>query len=128
LLKYFYNAEQHKIPKGCVLVLQQQSILNDSKYWEHPNVFNPKRFLDSNLRLDITKTNITAFIPFSTGKRMCIGDKFALNLLFLVLTRLLQATNGYHFRLSKKFNNDLEPKTFEFFAEPKTYSVYLCKD
>jgi hypothetical protein len=59
---------------------------------------------------------------------MCIGDKFAQNLLFLILTRFLQTTNGYRIELSDKLNIDLEPKLFGFFLETKTYYISLVKD
>jgi hypothetical protein len=47
-----------------------------------------------------------------TGKRMCIGDKFAMNVLFLILTRLLQATNGLKLILNGVKDLDLEPRNF----------------
>jgi cytochrome P450 len=98
-------------------------ILNDPRYWENPDVFNPKRFIDSNNNFN--KSKLSAFIPFSTGKRMCLGDKFAINILFLILVSLLQATNGYDILLSDKLNTDLEPKPFGFFLEPKPYKIII---
>jgi cytochrome P450 len=115
-----------QIPKGTTIAFNQNFILNDPKYWENPEVFNPKRFMDSGNCFNNTKNS--AFIPFSTGKRMCIGDKFAKNSLFLILTNILQATNGYQFILADNQYDILEPKKFGFFYEPKSYKILIRKE
>ena len=52
----------------------------------------------------------SAFIPFSLGRRVCLGEKLALADLFLVLVRFLQATNDYDIVLdSDSYKNGLEP-------------------
>jgi cytochrome P450 len=89
-------------------------------------VFNPKRFIDSNNCFN--KTGFPAFIPFSSGTRMCIGDKFAMNVLFLSLTNLLQATDGYKILLADKQNADFEQKNYGFFTEPKNYEILINKE
>lgn len=53
--------------------------------WQEPLKFNPARFLvDGNLRKP------AHFVPFSTGKRACIGSKVVANTTFIVITTLLQ--------------------------------------
>jgi len=69
-----------------------------------------------------------AFIPFGTGKRMCIGDKFAMNSLFLVLTRFLQSTDGNNLVLSDKQSIDLEANGMSSIVlEPKLFKIRLNK-
>ena len=69
--------------------------MNETNY-VNPNEFNPKRFLND--RGVYVKS--AAFIPFSYGRRSCIGDEFALNSLFLSLANFLQMTRKYTIILS----------------------------
>jgi cytochrome P450 family 2 subfamily J len=117
--------DNYNIPKSTFIGINLHFMSNDPKCWENPDVFNPNRFLDSNSNFN--KSKLSAFLPFSTGKRMCIGDKFAMNTLFLTLVSFLQATNGYEILLYDKLNTDLEPKNMGFFLEPKTYKIILNK-
>ncbi len=119
-------AANKSVPKGTKLLVNQFSILNDSRYWKNPEIFNPDRFLDCEQHF-IT-TPMPAFIPFGTGKRICVGDKFAINMLFLVLTRLLQQTTGYQLILFDKQRTDFEPKSFWFILEPKDYRISFVKN
>ncbi|KAJ8388423.1 hypothetical protein AAFF_G00132990 [Aldrovandia affinis] len=77
---------EHFIPKGTVVITNLSSVLNDKNEWETPDVFNPGHFLDSQgqfLRRE-------AFLPFSAGKRVCLGEQLARMELFLFFTALLQ--------------------------------------
>ncbi|XP_013876660.1 cytochrome P450 2K1, partial [Austrofundulus limnaeus] len=61
------------IPKGTAITTNLASVLFDKNEWETPDVFNPGHFLDSEgkfLKKD-------AFLPFSAGKRVCLGENLA---------------------------------------------------
>jgi hypothetical protein len=58
--------------------------------------FKPERFLENGKYLALGPI---AFISFGTGCRMCLGEKLAINDVFLVFVRLLQSTNGYEISL-----------------------------
>ncbi|KAJ8277546.1 hypothetical protein GJAV_G00076460 [Gymnothorax javanicus] len=77
---------EHFIPKGTVVVTSLSSALKDKNEWETPNTFNPGHFLDS--QGCFQRRN--AFLPFSAGKRMCVGEQLAQMELFLFFTSLLQ--------------------------------------
>ena len=55
-------------------------------HWGDGEIFRPERFLDGfgNVRKD------DHFIPFSIGKRQCLGETLAKNTLFLFFTGMLQ--------------------------------------
>lgn len=61
------------IEKGTLIRIPIFSIQHDEKYFPHPEVFNPDRFLDEN------KEHIVpfSFLPFGEGPRQCVGMKFA---------------------------------------------------
>ncbi|XP_029542145.1 cytochrome P450 2J2-like [Oncorhynchus nerka] len=74
------------IPKGTVVSTNLSSVLFDKDEWETPNTFNPEHFLDSEGQF----RRRDAFLPFSAGKRACVGEHLARMELFLFFSSLLQ--------------------------------------
>ncbi|XP_076735927.1 cytochrome P450 2J2 isoform X1 [Maylandia zebra] len=74
------------IPKGTAITTILSSVLFDKNEWETPDVFNPEHFLDSEGKF----RRRDAFLPFSAGKRVCIGEPLAKMQLFLFFASLLQ--------------------------------------
>uniref|UniRef100_A0A3B4A2Z0 Uncharacterized protein n=1 Tax=Periophthalmus magnuspinnatus TaxID=409849 RepID=A0A3B4A2Z0_9GOBI len=74
------------IPKGTVTASNLSSVLFDKNEWETPDVFNPGHFLDAEGHF----RKRDAFLPFSAGKRMCLGEHLAKMQLFLFFSSMLQ--------------------------------------
>ncbi|KAK7471858.1 hypothetical protein BaRGS_00035517 [Batillaria attramentaria] len=65
------------------------SVLHDPEVWEDPDTFRPERFIGPDGKL----IRYEEFIPFSTGRRVCLGESLARMELFLYLAAMIQ-----HFR------------------------------
>uniref|UniRef100_A0A2K6TY00 Cytochrome P450 family 2 subfamily D member 6/pseudo n=1 Tax=Saimiri boliviensis boliviensis TaxID=39432 RepID=A0A2K6TY00_SAIBB len=74
------------IPKGTAIFANLSSVLKDEAIWEKPFCFYPEHFLDAQGRF----VKPEAFLPFSAGRRACLGEPLARMELFLFFTHLLQ--------------------------------------
>ncbi|XP_061703280.1 cytochrome P450 2K1-like isoform X2 [Syngnathoides biaculeatus] len=74
------------IRKGTVVLPLLTSVLHDQSEWATPNAFNPSHFLDEEGNF----VKREAFLPFSAGRRACLGESLAKVELFLFFTSLLQ--------------------------------------
>ncbi|XP_054158510.1 cytochrome P450 2C31-like, partial [Oppia nitens] len=101
----------YTIPEGMAVFVYQGFILLDDKNFENPDTFKPERFIDSDGHYMTTRS--PAFIPFSVGRRSCVGEKLAIAEFFLVFVRFLQLTQNYdivldsHHGLDGDYNSTL---------------------
>ncbi|KAA0708661.1 Cytochrome P450 2J2 [Triplophysa tibetana] len=77
---------KYSIPKGTLVIGSLTSVLFDESEWETPHSFNPNHFLDA----EGTFRRRDAFLPFSLGSRVCLGEQLARMELFLFFSFLLQ--------------------------------------
>lgn len=89
----------YRVPRGTVVVSQNQVICRLPEYFDEPNSFIPERWLrDSNNKIDQTREksiNPYMVLPFGHGPRSCIARRFAeqnLQVLLLRICRNLQFT------------------------------------
>ncbi|XP_051018599.1 cytochrome P450 2B1 [Acomys russatus] len=105
------------LPKDTEVYPILSSALHDPRYFEQPDGFNPDHFLDANGALKKSE----AFMPFSIGKRICLGEGIARNELFLFFTAILQ-----NFSVSSPVapkDIDLTPKESGIGRIPPTYQI-----
>ncbi|XP_048185933.1 putative inactive cytochrome P450 2G1 [Perognathus longimembris pacificus] len=107
------------LPKGTDVYPLLGSILRDPKYFQYPNDFYPQHFLDEHGRF---KKN-DAFVVFSSGKRICIGEALAHMELFLYLTSILQ--NFSMQSLVSPADIDITPRISGFGNNPPVYKLCL---
>ena len=79
----------YSIPKGTTVITNLWSLHHDPEIWANPDAFKPERFLDEEGNFVPPKAD--RFLPFSAGRRVCIGETLARTELFLVLARLLHS-------------------------------------
>ncbi|XP_006823766.1 cytochrome P450 2U1-like [Saccoglossus kowalevskii] len=76
----------YNIPKGTELTVLLWSIHHDQNAWSNPGKFDPKRFYDSMINA-VRKSD--HFMPFSAGRRVCMGEQLAKHELFLYFTAMI---------------------------------------
>ena len=79
----------YSIPKDTTVIPNLWSLHHDPEIWEKPDAFRPERFLDEEGNFVPPKAD--RFLPFSAGRRVCLGESLARIELFLVLARLLHS-------------------------------------
>ncbi|XP_006200611.1 cytochrome P450 2J2-like isoform X2 [Vicugna pacos] len=109
----------YHLPKGTVVMTNLIALHRDPAEWATPDTFNPEHFLENG---QFKKRE--AFLPFSVGKRVCLGEQLARSELFIFFTYLVQK---FTFRppdnekLSLKFKTglSLSPVTYRICAVPR---------
>nr|ALO23115.1 cytochrome P450 CYP82H28 [Kalopanax septemlobus] len=76
------------IPAGTRLLVNLWKLHRDPNIWSDPLEFQPDRFLQKHVDVDIWGKDFE-LIPFGSGRRSCPGITFALQFLHLTLARLL---------------------------------------
>ncbi|XP_016886610.2 cytochrome P450 2D9-like, partial [Cynoglossus semilaevis] len=74
------------ICQGTIVVTNISSVLNEEGQWKFPHEFNPENFLND--QGEFVKPE--AYLPFSAGVRMCLGEALARMEVFLVTVSLLR--------------------------------------
>ncbi|XP_012536641.1 cytochrome P450 4g15 [Monomorium pharaonis] len=77
------------IPKSTTIIIGQFVTHRLEKYYTNPLVFNPDNFLPEKMQ----QRHHYAYIPFSAGPRSCVGRKYAVLKLKVLLSTILR---NYH--------------------------------
>ncbi|NXI43063.1 CP2F1 protein, partial [Galbula dea] len=109
----------YNIPQGTNVIPLLCTSQFDPTQFTNPQTFDPGHFLDANGRF---KRN-DAFMAFSAGKRVCLGEGLALMELFIFLTTILQ-----HFQLQAEEDPatiDISPESSGLGNIPRPYRLAL---
>ncbi|XP_068655777.1 cytochrome P450 CYP82D47-like [Aristolochia californica] len=82
----------YHVPAGTRILTNLWKIQRDPRHWPEPDEFRPERFITTHKHVDM-KGKHFEFIPFGSGRRMCPGASFALEVIHLTLARFL---HGFH--------------------------------
>ncbi|XP_071576723.1 cytochrome P450 4C1-like isoform X2 [Temnothorax nylanderi] len=66
--------QSYLVPAGTLLHLNIHAVHRDPNFWSNPEVFDPDRFLPEKIR----NRHPYSYLPFSGGPRNCIGQRFAM--------------------------------------------------
>ncbi|XP_069674683.1 cytochrome P450 4g15-like [Periplaneta americana] len=84
-------SSDHIVPKGSTIIVATLRTHRSEEHWENPDVFNP----DNHLPEKAAERHFYSFIPFSAGPRSCVGRKYALLKLKILLSTILRNFKVY---------------------------------
>lgn len=82
------NIGGYYVQKGTRLIVNLWKLQRDPRMWSDPNEFKPERFLVDHVDVGYRGQQFE-YIPFSSGRRMCPGVTFGLQVVHLTLARLI---------------------------------------
>ncbi|XP_058800839.1 cytochrome P450 4g15-like [Phymastichus coffea] len=88
------------VPSGSTVVIPQFKIHRLKEHYADPETFNPDNFLPENTQ----DRHYYAYIPFSAGPRSCVGRKYAMLKLKVLLSTILR---------NYKIKSDLSEQDFK---------------
>ena len=108
------------IPANTMMLSNLWAVNHDPNEWEKPDELYPEHFLTSESKLDKAATKKIA--SFSSGIRLCPGEKFAFYEMFFFLGTVIRT---YDIQLVEA-PEDMEAKP-GLTAKPKPYSISLAR-
>ncbi|XP_071136088.1 steroid 17-alpha-hydroxylase/17,20 lyase-like isoform X2 [Mytilus edulis] len=77
----------YDVPKDTMVMINHWALHNDPNQWKDVNKFDPTRFLDENGKLG---KKPDSWLPFSAGRRGCLGESVAKPELHLIFATIMQ--------------------------------------
>ena len=115
-----YFSGGYDIPKDTTVFINHWALHNDASFWKNVDKFDPYRYLTKEGKMD---SKPESWLPFSAGRRVCLGEPVARTELLLITTNLLQ---NFHFKPPPGV--DFVPEavpTVEGIEYPKEYKVVV---
>ncbi|XP_058080969.1 geraniol 8-hydroxylase-like [Magnolia sinica] len=96
----------YTVPKGTQVMVNTWAIHRDPEAWDNPLEFCPERFYNATSKSDYSGNDFR-YIPFGSGRRICVGLPLAERMLTYVLASLL---HSFDWRLPEDAKLDLSEK------------------
>lgn len=104
-----------------MVIINHWALHHDPKYWKDPETFDPYRYLDENGEMKPAKPD--SWLPFSAGRRVCLGEAVAKPEILLMCANLLQR---FDIRLPDGVKPNLEYHILGFGVElPSEYKIVV---
>lgn len=90
LVRCNFDEEQvsgYLIKKRTNVIANSYAVTRDDRFFKYPNEFNPYNFYNDS---DGTHLKVDAHMPFSIGKRNCVGEPLARQELFIFFVQLIR--------------------------------------
>ena len=108
----------YDVPRDTLVLINLWSVARDARVWDNVNDFRPDRFLTE--RSDgyvVNRQMAQRFLPFSAGRRRCIGEVLARMQVLVIFVTILQKCTialpeGYVPDLSPEFGDLLKPRPY----------------
>ncbi|KAK3100598.1 hypothetical protein FSP39_022336 [Pinctada imbricata] len=112
----------YDIPKGTTVFINHWALHNDKKFWKNVDKFDPYRYLDKDGKLNNKPEN---WLPFSAGRRICLGETVARAEFVLIASNLLQ---NFTFKAPPGVQHKLDFRSIFAGSEiPAEYKVVIEK-
>ncbi|KAH8408965.1 hypothetical protein KR009_004607 [Drosophila setifemur] len=85
------NSGNYVIPRGATVTVATVLLHRNPKVYANPNLFDPDNFLPERQ----ANRHYYAFVPFSAGPRSCVGRKYAMLKLKILLSTILRNYRVY---------------------------------
>ena len=109
----------YDIPKGTFIMPNFRYIHYDPRNWDEPEEFRPERFLSEDGK---TLKKHDAFMPFSVGKRVCLGETLARDTIFLYFTNIF---HRFSIRLAEGSKDATLESAVGFLLAPQDFNIVL---
>ncbi|XP_014667391.1 PREDICTED: steroid 17-alpha-hydroxylase/17,20 lyase-like [Priapulus caudatus] len=109
----------YDVPKDTMVMFNLYGLHHDPAYWTDPEKFDPTRFLDEHGSI---RPKMPSFLPFSAGRRVCVGESIAKIDLFVLFACFLQR---YSWNELPGEVTDVEPKISAIGMDIKPFRVVI---
>lgn len=111
----------YDVDKDTVVIFNLRSASFEKSFWGDPGQFRPERLITADNTLDDTK--LSHIIPFSLGRRNCVGELFAKMELFVIFSTLIRRCrfvkpNDIVYDFTPDPGLTYMPKDFKVIVEP----------
>lgn len=84
------QVDGYHVPAGTRVMVNTWKLHRDPRVWSDPNEFRPERFLTSHAGVEAMGQNFE-YVPFGSGRRVCPGLSFALQVIHLAIARVIHS-------------------------------------
>ena len=109
----------YDVPKDTMVMINHWALHRDPNYWKDVEKFDPTRFLDENGKLGMKPES---WLPFSAGRRVCLGEGVAKPELHLIFASIFQR---FKITLPEGTNPEMECAGSGVVVQPAPFKIIV---